>query len=551
MKILYSLITVVQPSYVFVHVNSFEDWKYYYAYYNTVPGISKLFLFSLTNHQPQIFVGSITSSEFILTQSMDTIDHVDSMWDALNKENLHGSIACGPDLQRFQEIQLRPIAEWFCVSQVLGDKHNFTYAEARNLKRTWDKVLIIGDMRFDLFLTEGAVHSLRQESYPILELDFEELQFTVVTKFPSKINSIFGVFTPFDGATWALILFSCLTMTLILQFDGNGVAPRFAFLHTMGDFCLLNSILFGQSIADEILRAISNKKVAVPILTVWFFGCYLLMDNLYQGTIYSDLTVMYPPKVPKSLEALAMSNMSVFTTTWLGFPPLDINCFITSGLIPMLRQHSNISGWLDDLQKRIIFIHPNIVDASLAEKMSNSKPVVTHFNESFSTTDTFAILDRPSELGLLTASLQMLGKRLVVENKLGNILNFNTFVEGRRNFFIPIFHQGLYKLRQSGIFSRWEILRGMKEKLRFMRQYEESVYKRYLVKLNSNFQEPSIFHESGDGDAVGALFYVIGLCAVLVGVGVVALGWECRDELELLFKVIGRIGHDAVHKFGQ
>ncbi|OXA49808.1 hypothetical protein Fcan01_16003 [Folsomia candida] len=547
MKILQNLMAVIRLNYVLAHVNWILSGKHYYKYYNMVPAGSKLFLFSLTTAPPQIFLGSIISPESIQATWLGTIAQLDSMWSAMNEKNLHRSIVlmpdklpanwtgeCGPNLLSFQEIEFRPITEWICTLQVLGDKHNFTYAEARTLQ-----VTKVNYMEFDVLLTQSKVDYLPKINGHIFYVDFEELKFAVVTNFPSKINSIFGVFTPFDGATWALILLSCLAMTLIIQFEGN--IPRFTFLNMIGDFCLISSILFGQSIADKILRTMTNKKVSLPILTVWFFGSYLLMDNLYQGTIYSDLTVMYPQKVPETLETLAISNMSVLTTTFSRFPPLLINCFITRSLIPMLRKHKEIPDWLDDLQKRVIFIHPNNVDASLTEKILTYRQVATNKNETFSTTGSFAILDRTLELGRLTASLQMLGKRLVVESKSGNNLSFNTYVEGRRNLFTPIFHQGLLHLKQSGVFGRWEILRGMKEKLRFMRQHGETVYKRYFVKLNSNFQEPNIFHKCGDGDGMGALLYVLGLCVVLVGVGVVVLGLECWNQIEVRIKLVYRM----------
>lgn len=134
-----------------------------------------------------------------------------------------------------------------------------------------------------------------------------------------------------------------------------------------------------------------------------------------------------------------------------------------------------------------------------------------------------------------------------MENNVGNTLSFNTYVEGTRNFFKPIFHHGLLGLQQSGIFGRWEILRGMKEKLRFMRNHGETVYKRYIVKLNSNFQEPNIFHESAHGDGVRALLYLLGLCAALGGVGFVALGWECWNQIEIQVKLVGRMVQNFVY----
>ncbi|OXA49139.1 hypothetical protein Fcan01_15994 [Folsomia candida] len=264
-QILHTLLRTVPPHYVFAHINWTKDAKYCYKYYNMAPGTAKLFLFSLAT-LPQVFLASVASSASIQLQALDSIAQLDLLWDTINQKNLNKCMlmisaelpanwtgSCGPDLQRFQEIEIRPIAEYICTLHVLGDKHNFTYAEVPEEPK-WEE--IIGDMSFVVFLTQNQVDYQGYRGFSIFSIHFEELKFAVVTKFPSNINSVFGVFSPFDRSTWVLVLISCVTITLVIQFQGRGVVPGFTFLHIMGDFCrlvpsfsvnLLRMRFFGQS----------------------------------------------------------------------------------------------------------------------------------------------------------------------------------------------------------------------------------------------------------------------------------------------------------------
>ena len=53
----------------------------------------------------------------------------------------------------------------------------------------------------------------------VLTLAFEKYRFSIVTKFPRAESSFGNVFIPFDVWTWALILASCIVITLVIQFN--------------------------------------------------------------------------------------------------------------------------------------------------------------------------------------------------------------------------------------------------------------------------------------------------------------------------------------------
>lgn len=161
----------------------------------------------------------------------------------------------------------------------------------------------------------------------VFTLTFKKFRFSVITQFPRAESSFGNVFTPFDVSTWTLILAACILITLVVQFNRdmrNLPKSRAEYgVIFLSDLITFTSILLSQYSSD-IVNSLQKRRKAVPILTVWFLGCYILMQNLYQGSITSDLTVTPFPLVPRSLEDLAKSKLTVVTTApILGFQKLE------------------------------------------------------------------------------------------------------------------------------------------------------------------------------------------------------------------------------------
>ncbi|OXA48640.1 hypothetical protein Fcan01_16496 [Folsomia candida] len=287
---------------------------------------------------------------------------------------------------------------------------------------------------------------------------------------------------------------------------------------------MVQSLLFGQAIADEIIKKVKNKRISRPLLATWFFVCYILMDNLYQGSIYSDLTVVSPPQVPKTIEELVASNMTIITTSRI----LKSNkieegtSLLKTYLIPEIF-NKNFSERFNKLVKKmnskLEYIHGGTEDVSMVKNMSKSCKVRSNKTSKWiSTKETFAIMDTTFYLQLCVDSLHILGTRLVVKNNADVSLGFSTLSFGRRNFISPKIRGFLRHLSGTGILGRFKFLHIANHKIYFIKG------------LNSNSKGAKLVYESwnenDDEKAIGALWYVLALCSLVVTVATAIFMWE-------------------------
>ncbi|OXA48872.1 hypothetical protein Fcan01_16808 [Folsomia candida] len=236
---------------------------------------------------------------------------------------------------------------------------------------------IIGKMDFRSVLDEQFLAQIETEQLLIYDGELATIDFAIVTQFPHAENSILGVFTPFEGAIWWSILFSCIGISLILQFQGKGLPNNFSGLRSIRDFIMVQSLLFGQAIADEIIKSVKNKQVARPLLAIWFFVCYLLMENLYQGSIYSDLTVVHPPNVPKTVRELVASNMTIITTSQMYITSktsnaLERTSILKQSIIPEILKKNfskKVNKFMKKMNSQIDYIHDSADDISVVKNI--------------------------------------------------------------------------------------------------------------------------------------------------------------------------------------
>ncbi|OXA48376.1 hypothetical protein Fcan01_17410 [Folsomia candida] len=74
-------------------------------------------------------------------------------------------------------------------------------------------------------------------------------------------------------------------------------------------------ILLGQVNGDSLRMFHKKNWTAAPILTVWLLcGCYIIMANLYTGSIFSFLSGVKLPELPSNLDDLVASNIPLITT---------------------------------------------------------------------------------------------------------------------------------------------------------------------------------------------------------------------------------------------
>ncbi|OXA47411.1 hypothetical protein Fcan01_17733 [Folsomia candida] len=369
------------PDYVFASVKFPPLGKYYlnYAAESSSPAI--LVFINLLNTTEIVMPCIVcTAPSFVPVMRTSSLAGVAALWDATNTHNLHGGVMltvtktknpatiCGVSLSRFGATD----ASNMCTLQLLSERYNFTFVRTMGVSKDKTNRLqgVVGKMDFKIFLNELFLTGIKSQQLLIYDVELAKIDFIIVTQIPKAVNSIWGVFTPFEGAIWWSILASCIGISVILQFQGKGLPSNFSGLRSVQDFIMVQSLLFGQAIADEIIKSVKNKQVARPLLAIWFFVCYILMENLYQGSIYSDLTVLYPPKVPRTFQKLVASNMTIITTSQILKPSEtsklpEPTSILKSSIIPDILKKNfseRFNNFLHQMNSKMEYINGGIED---------------------------------------------------------------------------------------------------------------------------------------------------------------------------------------------
>ncbi|OXA43083.1 Glutamate receptor 3.7 [Folsomia candida] len=464
-----------------------------------------------------------------------------AVWKALNTQNLNGGVMltlsrfknpsaiCGFSLSRFHEHD----SSVDCTLHLLSKRYNFTYVADIGVANS-NINGVIGLMDLKIVLIEKSISEIESELLLIYVVEFAKINFAIVTQFPHAENSIWGFFTPFEGDIWASILASCMGISVIMQFQGKGLSNNFSGLRSVQDFIMVQSFLLGQAIADDIIKNVKSKQVFRPLLAIWFFVCYILMENLYQGSIYSDLTVIYPPHVPKTFEELVASNMTIITTSQVirSFDTSKVpvtNSLLKTSIIPELLNKNftpKFNKFVNQMNSKMEYINGELEDTSMVQNISSSLKIRSNKTLKWiSTKGSFAIMDTLEDLELYVESLRILGKRLVFQGNEDSSFHFCLVAFGRRNFISPKIQAFLRTLAESCILGRFNYLENARNKMRSIKGLGTKIYSRFVAKLNSNYKEVKTFHEIGnendDERAVGALWYVLALCSVVIAVAIV------------------------------
>lgn len=128
-------------------------------------------------------------------------------------------------------------------------------------------------------------------------------------------------------------------------------------------------------------------------------------------------------------------------------------------------------------------------------------------------------------------SLNIFGKRLVIQGDPDMSVQFSFLTYSLRNFICCKIHKALRHLTQAGIWNGYIDLFLAQYKLTFMKKFGRQIYSKYAFKLNSDIRTAKIFHgrssrEDGDENSLGALWIVLPWCSVVVSMATVVLVWE-------------------------
>ncbi|OXA64265.1 hypothetical protein Fcan01_00209 [Folsomia candida] len=530
-------LTKVKPNYIFAHLtNPAFSKKFYSSAFRYTRGIAKLVIFShLALYIPCIACN--TPPEKVHIYNLATVDDIftsknKNFWNKIIIDidviwwtgKFEGK--CGPNLAHYEDMYPPKL----CVISVLGKKMNFTLIPSREYEHSRLKYEdhVISYIAFHTILAEG----FNDLMFFTFKLDFNNFRFAIVTELPSVLNNLYGIYLPFDNATWICLLVGMVVTGVLARRE----VERGKMTHAVEVALRLISFLLGQSGSSNVAGFSSSKRAGIAIATAWFFGVFILMGNLYQGSIFSYLTVKIPPIVPETVEELLESGITILTSSYSAFSLERSISLLRDVIIPVLTSHlGGNERWaklLDRLAGKIEFMNYDIKYAPIPDAYSNFTAFLTR-NKS-KELNTFALMDRKNGLLITTKVLKIMGKQLIVENREETFFNSVGISYIAINYVSGFVIGGYNCLVQSGISSRWEKLQKLRETLYQVRKLGNVTYNRFFLKEMGGGRNPVEFHEN-QSVSLAAIGYFVMICGVLVGIGWVMFLGEIKIMITTWF----------------
>lgn len=544
--LLHDIIPYLNPKYIFAQVDNPSSTEYltFYTYHE---GSAKLFLYS--GHPPVVyipcFVSKSCSPPVTRPVSMTTLN---SLWNSVNMENMrnakfatqdfnnHWYIKCGASERRFHILD----TPRKCMVFTLLKKYNFTITQ--NPRDSYISVFI----NSPIYLIKGEE---RLGSYAIGKLEFEKFKFFVVTDLPSRMNTFEAFISPFDIYTWALILFCVFALFAFifsdhyLMQDGNNNVV----------LAMFNVVtpLIGQ-VSDNVHHMFHCRNGGAWIWILWIsFGGYILMYNLYQGSVYSCLTVKLPSTVPKSMTELRDSDISVITFSnvehlHVKLPPSMLKYSAIPEMITTLGPNDSYAVLLSQLNYRIVHIR----DALTAVRAIKGSQPVVELNNTVPTKSAVAVMDRGMRYQIVIQWLDFAEGRHLVHNNADTLLVYHLVWLVQRNFFLSRVVRHINQLEESGLLRRWTDLEIFKRCWNDIYTTLDDGWsaRRWYTKQISGAKEQITFDEAGTV-SLSVLGFVFVLWGGLLITGLVVLLLEgikgkvvtFRGMVQLLFYVCRKI----------
>lgn len=543
------------PHYVFGHVSDPEVTTYYYQGYSEFSASSKLILWNSINPNV-IYIPCIPCSTPPIALDPSSMQDIDTSWDSLNN-NMHRKILknsgvmvtdsgknakskCGPEI-----LWYRLGHEISCTLATLAEKYNLSLSHGSQISETEFDANGVGTIWMGTILLD---YRKRTRPAPdIYRLKYEPYEFVVVTDVPKPLSSFNAFISPLDKATWVMVLSSCVTITTVIRLKCVAVEDTYqALIDSVGGHIFrVVSHIFNQNCGNIFPKSI-NTRMTQPLMGGWIFACFILMHNVYNGEIFSCLTVRDTPKVPKTMEGLAVSKIRILTTAAYYLDQhssTNIGSILKHDIIPDLfvniGKNSTLSKLISILDKKTVFIsihHPHLV-----HYISRSLPI-PFGNKTFPTAETFAIMDDPEKLAVMFKVLPELETRYVVQSRDDETpFNVVTNCMGIQNFLFPKIYGTFVQLSESGIISRWEAMTKLKEQMYSLKNLLPPEKYSGLVVTKLSSSKISRVNPRPTPVSLQIIKFVVALCAFLAGTGSCVLIWECSRLIRAaLFSLVSQ-----------
>lgn len=322
----------------------------------------------------------------IISLQLETISlqAISKTWDAVNI-NMHKYLAymegsvnatCNINHKGFSNLfssTLCPVAE-------ISKKYNLTLVQAA------PNINLVSSRNFNRVIYSKKIYLVEATDY-IYEVGFISINFITVTNPATHANGVDTFVTPFDKETWNCILitvFSAAAVLTWLGWRGGKTNVVTVFVALTDKLIAVTFVILGQ-VGDTGGRPYCTVKATIILFNLWLFGYLVLQANVYQGSIYSCLTVLKPPLVPSGVEDLINWKIPIVAEDYTeNFSGDGEESYLLDHIIPQLilsgGKGTRFTTFLIELQAKLLSGNnisvTHMMNKILVENSSQSHPTI-------------------------------------------------------------------------------------------------------------------------------------------------------------------------------
>lgn len=424
---------------------------------------------------------------------------------------------CGLNFAEFVNLTSSEI----CPVGTILEKYNLTTLQYNGPTDDWD-----GDTSFGI-LTYSNLNHVDLDLY-IHDVFFSSITFITVSHLPSTNNGVDAFVSPLDAKSWICLQ---LTIALVSGFltwlecqDGNHESWMADAAIMVDKVIAVTCILLGQ-VGESMGRAYRTEKGSLVLLPLWLFGSFLLMANLYQGSIYSNLAVLIPTQPPSGIYDLVNGNIPIVPIDFAyDYRTNSHNTLLSDYIIPPLieggRENSELTKFLTEFQKRLVQVKDKIQFgvAKIYADYIVCNPMAVLF------------IHTPKVVPIERRIKQLPDNLHIVQNKGDSPFTIVPYMTGDENLLTPYFAKDWTRMYEAGLHQLWYkvylqyLALANKGSLMRVNKYFEAVQRAF-----DNVKEPATFHES-HSVSLGRIIPAFVLCSAVMAIGAIAFMAECRKH---------------------
>ncbi|OXA49177.1 hypothetical protein Fcan01_15915 [Folsomia candida] len=526
----------INPAFIFQHTDYPQSRLNYFLYY-VHSGTSSLILFNFRLPNlvfiPSVFTESVPL-KLDITRVPFPLSKIKTFFENANN-NLH---------QKIVAAERSTVIQWHkgnnkCESRNINKNSGFSQCIILSLSHTFNFTFVPENYRTiafyniadDWVLDSNLLKVIeRDRAYTVQSINRDIFQVIFVTRFPTTFDGIYVFLAPFEAIVWLVLLLACVVITCVVTLaHDDSVAVSFL------NFVDVVSTLLGQLNGDSLKTFHSKKWVAAPLLTVWLFsGCYIIMDNLYTGSIFSFLSAVRSPVFPATLRELVDSEIPIITMGSIAYYEGERTSVLKSNHIPqcidLYAQKPNVIKMFQRLLKKLIYLDVNnnndkffkfIRNVELSNRISNANESV------IDTGKTFSVMDNGLDLSFLEKNFRWNGSRLIIRGNEETPFTEMQVLAMQRSFLLPMFVKQMALLTSFGLKDKWNKMHNLYGPLSLLSKTNIPNFKKHFLRAVSNAREPVTFHES-DPVSLKVIKDVFVLCVMVLVVSMISITVECR-----------------------